>query len=137
MIPVWVEEIIFSLLNSCHLELIYLSRILSVRKIRLNLMKAAHYYSLYFPLFSSIAITIHLVKEILRLINAHKTEKLDQSCWPDYIRGLLQLLILSSCVTFCICTAVTSGLSFCNYYEGDTLKCLISHYQLESDFSGT
>ena len=91
------------------------------------------FFSLYFPLLSSIGITIHLVKEILRLIKIYKAgsgknEKENVHKLGRILIELLQLMILSSVASFCVCTTVASFLDVCNYMEKNTLECFITRF---------
>ena len=105
---------------------------------KINSWKTSHHLSLYFPLVCSVSITIHLGEEIARVIKmhcarlpvssaaitAHKIEKL-VPLGQTLVRTL-KLLAVSGLASFLVCAGLTSGLAFCNYYAGDSLKCLQS-----------
>ena len=76
-------------------------------------------------------IMIHLGKEIAGVIKSgsstvttHKTES--KIPLGETLVRMIQLLAVSGLVSFCVCVGLASGLSFCNYLDGDNLKCLQS-----------
>ena len=101
---------------------------------KINSWKTSRHPSLYFPLVCSVSITIHLGEEIGRVIKmhcvssaaitAHKNEKLVPL--GQTLVTTLKLLAVSGLASFLVCAGLTSGLAFCNYYAGDSLKCLQS-----------
>ena len=56
-------------------------------------------------------------------ISAHKFEKMVPLSGETLVR-MLKLLAVSGLASFLVCVGLTSGLAFCNYYAGHSLKCL-------------
>ena len=80
------------------------------------------------------SITIQLGKEIAGVIKRqpvssaaisdHKIEKMVPL--GETLATMLKLLAVSGLASFLVCAGLTSGLAFCNYYDGHSLKCLQS-----------
>ena len=84
------------------------------------------------------SITIHLGKEILGVIKKHRARQPVSSAaisanrieknvpLGETLVTMLKLLAVSGLASFLVCAGLTSGLAFCNYYAGHSLKCLQS-----------